>query len=216
MRFPAIVSARPGPEYAARPPATRSAGQVRPKGQNSTVPGNPGTENHGLPLSGWRWHTASIQAGQPDVKGRPGTIRRYGESVRADVRYRLRPGVYAVLPSGGSALLTRQAGPVPEFQLPGGGIDPGESPVVALHREVFEETGWRIASPRRLGAFRRFVYMPEYDLWAEKLCHIYLARPVRPHGPPSGAGHSAVWMPLPKAIERLANDGDRAFARRLL
>ncbi len=100
-------------------------------------------------------------------------IRRYGESVQADVRYQRRPGVYAVLLLGNDALLTHQAEPIPEFQLPGGGIDPGESPVAALHREVFEETGWRIGSPRRLGAFRRFTYMPEYDLWAEKLCHIY-------------------------------------------
>lgn len=143
-------------------------------------------------------------------------IRRYGESVQADVRYQRRPGVYAVLLLGNDALLTHQAEPIPEFQLPGGGIDPGESPVAALHREVFEETGWRIGSPRRLGAFRRFTYMPEYDLWAEKLCHIYMARPVRPHGPPSEPGHTAVWMPLPLAARQLANDGDRAFMRRLL
>ena len=143
-------------------------------------------------------------------------IRRYGEAVQADVRYQRRPGVYAVLLLGGNALLTHQAQPVPEFQLPGGGIDAGESPLAALHREVFEETGWRIAAPRRLGAFRRFTYMPEYDLWAEKLCHIYLARPVRPHGPPSEPGHTAVWMRLPLAVARLANDGDRAFVKRLL
>lgn len=143
-------------------------------------------------------------------------IRRYGEAVRADRPYVRRPGVYAILLLGDSLLLTHQAEPVPEFQLPGGGIDQGESPVAALHREVFEETGWRMAAPRRLGAFRRFTYMPEYDLWAEKLCHIYLARPVRPHGPPSEPGHSAVWMPTPLAAERLANEGDRAFVRRLI
>ncbi len=138
-------------------------------------------------------------------------IRRHGEPVRRDRKYRLRPGVYAILGSGGDVLLTHQAHPIPEFQLPGGGIDPGESRFAALHREVMEETGWRIASPRRLGAFRRFTYMPEYDLWAEKLCHIYLARPVRQIMQPTEAGHTALWTPIEAAIELVGNDGDRAF-----
>ena len=75
-------------------------------------------------------------------------------------------------------LLTYQDGPVPEFQLPGGGIDPGESPVRALHREVMEETGWTIFAPRRIGVYRRFCYMPEYGSHAEKLCSVWIARPV--------------------------------------
>lgn len=143
-------------------------------------------------------------------------IRRYGEAVRAGVRYQMRVGVYAILEQGGDLLLTHQAEPIPEFQLPGGGIDPGESMLTALHREVFEETGWRIGAPRRLGAFRRFTFMPEYQIWAEKLCHVYLARPVRPHGPPSEPGHTAVWMPAFLAAERLGNAGDRAFVRQLM
>ena len=143
-------------------------------------------------------------------------IRRYGEAVRPGIRYRPRPGVYAILALGNSVLLTHQAEPIPEFQLPGGGIDPGETTVAALHREAFEETGWRIASPRRLGAYRRFTYMPEYDLWAEKLCHVYLARPVRCHGAPREAGHTAIWMPLDTAVAQVASEGDAAFLQSLL
>ncbi len=143
-------------------------------------------------------------------------IRRYGDPIRADKSYTLRTGVYAILPRGRDVLLTYQAEPLPEFQLPGGGIDPGESPLHALHREVFEETGWHIAPPRRLGAFRRYTYMPDYDLWAEKLCHVYVARPVRRIGPPSEPGHDAVWAPGATAIDMLDNDGDRAFLRAYL
>lgn len=143
-------------------------------------------------------------------------IRRYGEPVRADKRYRLRPGAYAVLRRDGELLLTFQEDPVPEFQLPGGGIDPGEAPARALRREVFEETGWRISGPRRVGAFRRFTYMPEYDLWAEKVCHVYLARPVICHGTPLEPGHTAVWAPERLAVDMVANSGDRAFLARML
>lgn len=143
-------------------------------------------------------------------------IRRFGEFAQFGRRYTRRPGAYAILPRGRAVLLTHQENPTPEFQLPGGGIDPDESPMTALHREVFEETGWRIATPRKLGVFRRFTYMPEYDLWAEKLCHIYMARPVRRLGPPSEAGHEAVWKARAEAVQILGNPGDRAFARRYL
>jgi 8-oxo-dGTP diphosphatase len=142
-------------------------------------------------------------------------VRRFGERVVAGQRYRHRPGIYAVLLREGEVLLTHQAEPIPEFQLPGGGIDPGEQPVAALHREVYEETGWTIAIGRRLGAFRRFAYMPEYDLWAQKLCTVYLARPVRRLGPPSEAGHTAVWAPLEVAVRLVDNAGERHFLSRL-
>jgi 8-oxo-dGTP diphosphatase len=138
-------------------------------------------------------------------------IKRYGEVPQNGQRYVHRPGVYAILPRAGRLLLTYQSDPHDEFQLPGGGVDPGESPLHALHREVFEETGWRIANPRKIGVFRRFVYMPEYEMHAEKLCHIYLALPVRPHGPPREKGHLAVWLDPLDAIAELYNDGDAAF-----
>ncbi len=138
-------------------------------------------------------------------------IRRYGDPLKSGQVYRHRPGVYAILPLNGRLLVTFQAEPKPEVQFPGGGIDPGENPVQALHREVFEETGWHIAAPRRLGAYRRYAYMPEYDMWAEKVCHIFTARPVRRHGPPSEPGHTALWLTVEEALAELANDGERAF-----
>lgn len=143
-------------------------------------------------------------------------IRRFGEPVKPGQTYKRRPGIYAVLWLAGDILLTHQAAPTPEFQLPGGGIDAGEHPLHALHREVYEETGWAISPIRRLGAFRRFTYMPEYDLWAEKLCTLYLARPTLRRGPPSEAGHTAVWMPAKAALSQLGNSGDRHFVKALL
>ncbi len=143
-------------------------------------------------------------------------IRRYGDVVKAGQRYRRRPGVYAVLLRGDSLLATFQEAPVPELQLPGGGIDAGEHPVAALHREVIEETGWRIGEVRRIGVFRRFTYMPEYEMWAEKVCTVYLARPVLRLGQPTEAGHSAVWLPVEDALRSLGNAGDRAMLARVV
>ncbi|RYH10847.1 NUDIX domain-containing protein [Tropicimonas sp. IMCC6043] len=143
-------------------------------------------------------------------------IRRVGERVQATQRYQLRPGVYAILRRGDLVLLTHQAEPVPELQLPGGGIDPGEQPIAALHREVYEETGWTMRVTRRLGAFRRFTYMPDYDIWAEKLCAVYLGAPVLRKGSPPEPGHLALWLPAVEAADALGNAGDRHFMRRLL
>lgn len=143
-------------------------------------------------------------------------IRRFGTSPKSGQTYRTRAGAYAILPLGDELLLTFQAGEFDEFQLPGGGIDAGESPIAALHREVFEETGWKIASPRRIGAFRRFTYMPDYDLWAEKICTLYVARPVVQLGAPSEPDHSAVWMLPHLAMVNLYNEGDRHFVEKTL
>lgn len=144
-------------------------------------------------------------------------IRRFGETPEPGRRYIRRPGVYALLPRGPSLLVTwYDDGQNPELQLPGGGIDPGESPITALHREVYEETGWLISAPRRIGAFRRFTYMPEYDLWAEKVCTVYRAQPVRRMGPPTEAFHEALWMNATDALGQLGNAGDRHFTARHL
>ncbi|TMV10729.1 NUDIX hydrolase [Arenibacterium halophilum] len=140
-------------------------------------------------------------------------IRRFGTPPDPSQRYTRRAGVYAILPMNDGILATFQAAPHDEFQLPGGGVDPGESPLVALHREVMEETGWSIAAPRRIGAFRRFTYMPEYKLWAEKLCTIYVAHPARRIGPPTEPGHTAVWLDVKTALSELAASGDRHFVQ---
>lgn len=135
------------------------------------------------------------------------------------MRYTLRPGAYVILQRGRDLLLTEQDGDRlehPELQLPGGGIDAGEHVIPALHREVMEETGWKMDSPVRIGAYRRFVFMPDYDLWAEKLCTIYLARPVLRLGPPTEELHTAVWVPMADAPALLANEGDAAFVASLL
>ena len=142
-------------------------------------------------------------------------IPRVGEPVDRNRRYRIRPGAYAILLRNGQVLLTHQQDPHPEFQLPGGGIDPGEATIPALHREILEETGWRTGRLTRLGAFRRFTYMPEYDLWAEKICHVYFGRPSLQMGEPLELGHSAVWTRPELAVEMVGNEGDRLFLSNL-
>ena len=99
---------------------------------------------------------------------------RIGETVKKNVKYYYRPGIYGIIKVNDNILLTEQN--EKEIQLPGGGIDKGEHYITALVREVYEETGWKIQPINRLGFFHRFVYMPEYSKWAQKVCHIYLCK----------------------------------------
>lgn len=141
-------------------------------------------------------------------------IRRYGNSPQPGQRHHLRPGAYGLLVRDGQLLLTHQALPDPEFQLPGGGIDPGETGLRALHREVYEETGWSIGMARRLGCYRRFAFMPDYGRFAEKLCHVWIARPVMRRSAPTEPHHSARWVRPDAAMALLADPGARAFLAR--
>ncbi|MEM8698960.1 MAG: NUDIX domain-containing protein [Pseudomonadota bacterium] len=150
-------------------------------------------------------------------------MRRIGETWREGKPYRDRPGVYAIiagrLGDGRTGMLcVDQEG---EIQLPGGGIDPGEQPLAALHREVWEETGWRIAEPRRFCSFQRFAWLPDYLYWARKTQTIYLARAVQRMGPPQEPGHSPHWLTPQSAAGLLSVAGDRwalglAMARGLI
>ncbi|MGJ8546114.1 MAG: NUDIX domain-containing protein [Sulfitobacter sp.] len=143
-------------------------------------------------------------------------IRRVGAPPIQGQSYRMRPGAYAILPFAGKILVTAETQGDYDIQLPGGGIDPGESPLQALHREVLEEIGWSISRPRRLGAFRRYVFMPEYDMWAEKICHVYLAHPARQITEPSEPHHETLLLEPDFAVTTLGNDGDRLFLSRYL
>lgn len=140
-------------------------------------------------------------------------IRRFGSPPEGKIRYWWRPGAYALIWRAGRVLLTHQAWPGEEFQLPGGGIDPGEGPLRALHREVLEETGWTIGTPRFIGRYRRFCHMPGYDRDAEKLCSVWLAPAGQYLHPPTERGHSAHWLTVPQAISALGDPGARAMVR---
>lgn len=140
-------------------------------------------------------------------------LPRLGVPPRGERTYQRRPGAYALLVRGDHVLLTRKTDGTRERQLPGGGIDPGESQIAALHREVAEETGWTIGQPRRIGAYRRFAWLPDYGFWAEKICHIWLARPIIRHGAPTEPNHCADWVPLQAVPEVLSEPTGRDFLR---
>ncbi len=136
-------------------------------------------------------------------------MRRYDEPPMKGQAYIHRPGAYGIFFHPQGLLLTCQLAQTPEWQLPGGGIEAGEHPIPALVREAYEETGWRVQVERKITTYRRFVYMPDYDQFAEKICHIYAGRAVARLGAPTEPDHLAAIMDENWALENLVNQGDR-------
>lgn len=68
---------------------------------------------------------------------------------------RVHSTVACVIQQNGRFLLVEEArgGPTTVFNQPAGHIEVGESPVTALHREVLEETAWRVTLTGYLGLY---------------------------------------------------------------
>ena len=56
--------------------------------------------------------------------------------------------------------------------------------------------------------------MPEYKMRAEKLCHIYLAKPILKKCDPTEQDHTAVFVDIDAAYRILAVDGDAYFLKK--
>ncbi len=81
----------------------------------------------------------------------PGLVVEPGEAAQAYQR----TAAYGVVTSERGVLLTELSALTSSpgrWTLPGGGLDPGEEPVAALHREVWEESGQQVEDVRLLEA----------------------------------------------------------------
>jgi len=144
-------------------------------------------------------------------------LRRFGENAKPKFNYTRRIGVYGLVHYRKKLLLTEQEilAQSLEISLPGGGVDKGEQYIHALHREVMEETGWHIQVLRKEGVFQRFTYMPEYKLWAHKICHIYSCKGVYEKTKILEKGHRYLIADYQKAFDMLIDPGFRYFVKNL-
>lgn len=71
-----------------------------------------------------------------------------------------RPSAYGIVIKDGKLLTARQFG---RYNLPGGGIDLGELPEVAVIREIKEETGIGATNPRLASMASQFFKLPYPD-----------------------------------------------------
>ncbi len=144
-------------------------------------------------------------------------MRLFGETVDRKVIYQRRVGAYGIILHDKELLLTEQITSENniEVQLPGGGSVKGESLIQTLNREVLEETGWGIKVVKKNGVFQRFTYMPEYKIWAHKICHVYKCVATIRKTKLLEKNHRLVFMNKKKAVEALLDTGFKYFVQSL-
>lgn len=85
---------------------------------------------------------------------------------------KFRVAIYGVLTENGSVLMTETKIPSgTTMNFPGGGLELGESPIMALKREFLEETGCAVEIEDLLYASQDFQQNPDYP--SEQLMHLY-------------------------------------------
>ena len=144
---------------------------------------------------------------------RQNVVKLFGERTNTKIKYSRRVGAYGIIFHKKEFLLTEQVtseGNI-EVQLPGGGSDKNESPLHSLYREVLEETGWGIRVIKKEGVFQRFTYMPDYKIWAQKVCHIYTCVATMQKTKQLEKNHRFVTMNKKKSLERLVDPGYKYF-----
>ena len=144
-------------------------------------------------------------------------LRLFGERVNYKIKYQRRVGAYGIIFQKNKLILTEQITKENgiELQLPGGGSNKNESLIHALYREVLEETGWGIKVLKKEGIFQRFTYMPEYEIWAHKICHIYRCAATMRKTKHLENNHRSVIMNKKKALEKVVDTGFRYFIQKI-
>jgi len=123
------------------------------------------------------------------------------------IQYVERPGAYGLLPNAAGELAIVQT-PNGLF-LPGGGLEPEETPESALRREVREETGFEITALRFLGQAIQFHWSEFYQKHFKKVGSFYQIEAHPDGGLAADADHVLWWMTREQAAQRLSQEFQR-------
>jgi 8-oxo-dGTP pyrophosphatase MutT (NUDIX family) len=89
------------------------------------------------------------------------------------------------------------------YEIPAGGMNPGESPEAAAARETLEETGWQP------GPLRPLVHFNPTNGISDQVFHTFIADGARHIGDPTDAGESERidWVPVDE-LRRIVHDNE--------
>lgn len=94
-----------------------------------------------------------------------------------DRSYSWRPSAYALTINNGTVLCVKAA-QHDQWELPGGGVELGETPAQALQREVLEETGYRVEAMAEVPLLFKndFFYAADIDEYFQSLFMVFRAK----------------------------------------
>jgi 8-oxo-dGTP diphosphatase len=131
------------------------------------------------------------------------SIPIFGQRIKGH-NYQQRPSAYGVVFSEQKSIavvLTTRG-----YFLPGGGIEPGESPQVALAREIREECGRQVEIGDPLGDAMQFVFAPGEGYFAKR-CAFFRAIFSGAIAMPTDRDHQLVWLAPHEAARKLNHAG---------
>ncbi len=121
--------------------------------------------------------------------------------------YRPRTGAYGILLKDGRIACAQIGYSRFSYDLPGGGVDPGETPEQAVRREYLEETGLEVTVGALVAEFNHY-WIHEDGTPYNNHCLIYetALKAERPSAK-TEADHELIWLPPLEVIKRLKNEG---------
>lgn len=138
-------------------------------------------------------------------------IGELGDQLGSD--YRLRKSARAILLNEAGEMATQYLSTYTYHKLPGGGIDPGETPEEAMKREVLEEVGCDCEITNSIGV--TLEYRNKYNLLHISYC--YAAKVVGEIGEPAleegeiEEGQETLWLPPEEVLAKMETDNPGKF-----
>lgn len=135
-------------------------------------------------------------------------VPQFGEQLTG-AEYVLRPGAYTIIrrDTGEIAVVTTPGGTF----LPGGGLEPGETPEQAATREVREECGMQICLGAAVGMADELVYAGDEGRYFRKRCAFFAAEFAGFNGNASETDHALSWL-TPEVAARQLTHGSQRWA----
>ncbi len=120
--------------------------------------------------------------------------------------YKERPGAYAIITDDQGRLLVVDVTGVKSssYFLPGGALEPDESPETALRREVMEETGLEITSAKIVGCANQYVFTGEE--YINKIGTFYKVEVKNTQTKQHETNHRPVWVTVDEFARRAAHE----------
>jgi 8-oxo-dGTP diphosphatase len=120
--------------------------------------------------------------------------------------YKERPSVYGICTRNDDKIaIVRIGAEHPyKYDLPGGGIESGESDAEAVIREFDEETGLTVWPSKQLGRAGQFWI--NQDVPMNSLCTFFEVELTSTDGQPTEPDHKLVWVQIDEAMRKVRHD----------